>query len=533
MPIDVSILSQFKPQQPEPLLNTLAQFETIRGARQQQEMNALQMQRAKRELAEQDFVNKLYEGAVLPGGKGVDYDLVESRAAGGGYGGLVPKIREQRVKELKLRSEQEKEEFLKSKAQRELETAELDQLGSLIPNAKSPDQLRALIASSFQSPVLKNFYARMGVTEATSLQNLENEIEAQGFPATVARMSQRTEDVRKGLFKQSVISEALLDAEALMPRVTEGSHEIKGSVLQEGTLAIPGVSVSERELADRIVQLNLAARLATDKGHADIGKELLEQSKNLLDQSQSMLTPRIKEYIYSQQNKGFEAYDLRRAKASAASVSVGIPATKQAATSFINKLGDEYELLSTAPATLDNIEQAKALIPQAKAFLGSGAEAYLNATKFFNTWLGTNINARGVNSAEELRTRLFTGVMENLKKLDSQPTREQQKIMQEALGSITTSPDALRRVLDVYYDRVRSRVEQYNAKIDSAERKGTEFPYDARIPLPEKTSASASSKSKAKAPPARTSTIKRPANIPQQEWDLLTDEERELWSTAK
>ncbi len=36
MPIDVSILSQFKPQQPEPLLNTLAQFEQIRGARQQQ-----------------------------------------------------------------------------------------------------------------------------------------------------------------------------------------------------------------------------------------------------------------------------------------------------------------------------------------------------------------------------------------------------------------------------------------------------------------------------------------------------------------
>ena len=59
MPIDVSILSQFKPQQPEPLLNTLAQFEQIRGARQQQEMNALQMQQARRQMEEQEFENKL------------------------------------------------------------------------------------------------------------------------------------------------------------------------------------------------------------------------------------------------------------------------------------------------------------------------------------------------------------------------------------------------------------------------------------------------------------------------------------------
>ena len=536
MPIDVSILSQFKPQQSEPLLNTLAQFEQIRGARQQQEMNALQMQRAKREFAEQDFVNKLYEGAVQPDGKGVDYDLVEARAASGGYGGLVPKIREQRVKELKLRSEQEKEEFLKGKAQRELETAELDQLGSLIPNAKSPEQLRALIASSFQSPVLKNFYARMGVTEATSLQNLENEIEAQGFPATVARMSQRTEDVRKGLFKQSVISEALLDAKELMPRVTEGSHEVKGSVLQDGALTIPGVSVRERELGDRIVQLKLAARVATDKGHADIGKELLEQSKILLDQSQSMLTPKIKEYIYGQQNKGFEAYELRRAEASAPKNIIDV-AGNQAAKMYIDRLGNEFERLSTAPATINNIERAKKLIPGAKPFLGSGAEAYLNTAKFLNSWLGMEFNVKGVKDAEVLRTRLFDGVLENLRKLDAQPTAEQQRILNEALGNLSTDPSALADVLNAVEERIRERVELYNSRVESAEKRGVPFPYDVTIRIPSQNRIGEPERltapPPAAAPPAKKSAGKPPPGIPQREWDAMDEEDRELWRKAK
>ena len=212
-------------------------------------------------------------------------------------------------------------------------------------------------------------------------------------------------------------------------------------------------------------------------------------------------------------------------------------AGEQAAKKFIDRLGDEFEKLSTAPAALNNIARAKKLIPGATPFLGSGAEAYLNTAKFLNSWLGMNFNVKGIKDAEVLRTRLFEGVMDNLKKLDAQPTERQQEILMQSLGNLSTDPSALADVLSAYEQRIRERVELYNTRVKSAESRGVPFPYDTTIRIPPQNRVDEPERLTAPppttAPSVKKSAGKPPPGIPQKEWDIMDEEDRALWRKAK
>jgi hypothetical protein len=161
-------------------------------------------------------------------------------------------------------------------------------------------------------------------------------------------------------------------------------------------------------------------------------------------------------YTLAKADEGFRQYQLKKREASATKIPISV-GSEQATKGFIDELKNEYGAVKTAPDTIANIEEAKRLIPGAKRFLGSGAEPYLEATKFLNSWLGANFDVEGVTKVEELRSRLFKGVLDNLKKLDANPTREQQITLQRALGTIGTDPAALANVLDAYADSVYNR----------------------------------------------------------------------------
>lgn len=164
-------------------------------------------------------------------------------------------------------------------------------------------------------------------------------------------------------------------------------------------------------------------------------------------------------------------------------------ASKEAAKDFVKSTRATYDQLKSAPILLRNIDEAKALIPQAKGFMGPGGETLMEAAKFLNARLNAQINVEGIKSAEELRTRIFFNIMENLKKMDAQPSELQQKLMMDALGKLGTDPNALVNVLDAYGDTIRDKVELFNKEIAGAEKKGTVFPYDPRIVVPERRSA--------------------------------------------
>lgn len=188
-------------------------------------------------------------------------------------------------------------------------------------------------------------------------------------------------------------------------------------------------------------------------------------------------------------NTPFQNYEMGKANAGATRVqnlvNAYTPASEEAQKDFMKGLRGRYDQLQSAPATLDNIEKAKALVPKAGTFVGSGAQAKLSAVKFLNNNIGTNISLEGVKSAEELNSRLFMGIMENLKKMDSQPSQSQQAALQKGLGEIGTDPQALPRVLDVFGDIVRQKVDIHNQEAKGAMERGVKFPYDPMIKLPQ------------------------------------------------
>lgn len=171
-------------------------------------------------------------------------------------------------------------------------------------------------------------------------------------------------------------------------------------------------------------------------------------------------------------------------------VNTQIPASEEAQKEFMKSSRATYDQLKQASTVLDNIEKAKALVPTAKGFMGTGGETMLETAKFMNNRLGTSIDTAGIKSAEELNSRLFMGIMDNLKKMDAQPSQQQQAAMKQALGNLGTDPSAMNSVLDVFGDIVRGKVDIHNQEVTGAEQRGVKFPYNPVIKLPEKTAAS-------------------------------------------
>jgi hypothetical protein len=152
-------------------------------------------------------------------------------------------------------------------------------------------------------------------------------------------------------------------------------------------------------------------------------------------------------------------------------------------------MAEQRKILRSAPIQLENLEAAKklALSGTAKAFQGTGGEALKNAASFFNSRLGTAIDVKGVADASELESRLFRGILDNLKKMDPNPTENQQKALRTAIGSLGSDPNALPRILDTFIDATRQQVDAYNSDVSSAEERGIQFPYEPRIKLPSRS----------------------------------------------
>lgn len=163
-------------------------------------------------------------------------------------------------------------------------------------------------------------------------------------------------------------------------------------------------------------------------------------------------------------------------------------ANTEAGKEFIAEMRKNYSLLRDVPATLANMERAKALAAgEAKKFMGPVGEWKLEATKFLRANVPgmEGIQTPAVTGAEEVRSAMFNQVMDNLKKMDAQPSQYQQKVMQDAFGTLGSDPAALPKMLDVFGDILRNRVAIHNQTVDSAEKRGTTFPYEVRIKLPE------------------------------------------------
>lgn len=183
----------------------------------------------------------------------------------------------------------------------------------------------------------------------------------------------------------------------------------------------------------------------------------------------------------------------RRAGAASTKIQNFAPASETAQTEFIKEFRDTYKALKTAPTDIANLRRAAELSKtEGRKYMGTGGEAFLSAAKFLKNRVGIDIDEKAIAAGEEARTVLFQNVLNNLRKLDAQPSQQQQFIMQQALGSLDTDPDALPRVVQVYEDVIRGRVEQHNrefAEMKANPNLANAFPYSLEIKLPERATA--------------------------------------------
>lgn len=176
------------------------------------------------------------------------------------------------------------------------------------------------------------------------------------------------------------------------------------------------------------------------------------------------------------------------------------PASQEAQKQYIQTVAEERKALRNAPDTIKNIDAAKKLIPTASTFMGKGGEPLLAAASFLNNRLGFNISTQGVTDATVLRTRLFEGILDNLKKLDSQPSQEQQRVLSEALGNLGTDPNALIQILNRIGETVQDRVDRYNTDVTESEGRGVKFPFKPQITLPTRLTVDAAAQIPTAAP---------------------------------
>jgi len=207
-----------------------------------------------------------------------------------------------------------------------------------------------------------------------------------------------------------------------------------------------------------------------------------------------------------------EKRGLKVAKEGAAQTNVNAytPASVEAQKQFVQDVAKERSVLRTAPDTIKNIEAAKKLIPSASTFMGKGGEPLLAAASFLNNRLGFGISTQGVTDATVLRTRLFEGILDNLKKLDSQPSQEQQRVLSEALGNLGTDPAALEQILNRIAETVTDRVDRYNIDVTESEARGIKFPFKPQITLPQRPRAPGSAASQIPTQSSAPTTSQKP-----------------------
>lgn len=152
---------------------------------------------------------------------------------------------------------------------------------------------------------------------------------------------------------------------------------------------------------------------------------------------------------------------------------------KEAATGLMKN----FETLQNIPSTLKNMDKMVALSKQ-PIYGGVGGESKLQIAKLLNNNFGTNIGEKEIANTEEFKAAAYMGIMDNLKKTDSNPTLAQQNALKEAIGSLGTDPSAIPRVVNVMRDVLINKAQQHNTLVQQTMQNGVQYPYSIEIPLP-------------------------------------------------
>jgi hypothetical protein len=438
MPIDPRISLGVQPIQLADPVARYGQLATIQNAQNQNALAQYQLGTAKREEESVNALNEAYAKSYDPKTGKIDRNLLRETLAKGGFGSKLPAIE-------KTLSELDKEALLVKKTQGEVD---------LQPGALAKQQTELLDARLKRS---RSFLDTLDPADPNA-------------PAEYIKWHEANH-------ADPIIGPAL---KAQGITVDQSRAKIQAAIAR-GPQAFADLINGSKLGTEKFMELNKPTTSTVDQG----GQKQMFQTPGLGGKPVSVGT-----YSDVVLPPLVEAQKSRIAKAGAArnvtNVNAFTPASVEAQKQFVQTASDERKQLRNAPDALKNIQAAKKLIPTASTFMGKGGEPLLAAASFLNNRLGFGISTQGVTDATVLRTRLFEGILENLKKLDSQPSQEQQRVLGEALGNLGTDPAALEQILDRIAETVEDRVSRFNTDVSEAEARGVKFPFKPQITLPPK-----------------------------------------------
>jgi len=215
------------------------------------------------------------------------------------------------------------------------------------------------------------------------------------------------------------------------------------------------------------------------------------QAKGLAAQLSKSAMPELptsaQELEYAKKHPELLPFILAKANASAARTSLNVqnqlPFKEQIQKEAASGLMKNFETLQNVPSALANMDKMVALSKQ-PIYAGVGGETKLQIAKLFNNNFGTNISPETVKNTEEFKSAAYMGIMDNLKKTDSNPTMAQQNALKEAIGSLGTDPSAIPRVVNVMRDVLVNKATQHNELVRQTMQRGVEYPYSIEVQLP-------------------------------------------------
>lgn len=364
----------------------------------------------------------------------------------------------------------------------------IDLTRSQIDAAPDIESLKAIVAATFTPghPMAK-FNELNGLTLEQSMAAIDG-LTAKGylFPQIREQMSQGATKAAENIAARGLVAAQTGTATANTVKIEAETEAAKDAFTVENVQTSTGPIKVKVYKDGRVERLKL--------GDETLAPEVTPIAPTQLEQLQN-----LEAKLYAANPNDPRLADVKRAIEKETTKAAGVTVnTGDTAGQTLEKKGSElivanYASLSDVPQQLENFRKVKELIPQAVKFMGKGGTTYADAVSFLNNRLGTNINVNDANgnlaSAREIEARLFQGILENLKKMDSQPTQSQQQALKDAIGQLQTEPDALARLVDAFSEPFIAKVKMHNDFVDKAIKRGDVRAEDYRIKLPEMNAA--------------------------------------------
>jgi hypothetical protein len=288
--------------------------------------------------------------------------------------------------------------------------------------------------------------------------------------------------------KRATAGKATLETDKLRSEMADENY---GRFQREiGNLAYGEVAPSKTEVLDRVdfmIERGMIAPQFRDFAVNTLADDPAMLQKQLRSQFLAQVPPAERAQLFVPKSPEVFAQEVGKSAAGATRIGVNAftPASETIQAETMKELRDTYKQLKTASVDIENLRKAADLAgTSARKYMGTGGKAFLEGAKFLKNRLGVDVDTSAIVNAETARTALFQNVLNNLRKLDAQPSQEQQRIMQEALGNLDTDPDALPSVVRIYEDVIRGRVDLHNKTVEESERSGIKTPYSLKIDVP-------------------------------------------------